>query len=259
MSHTAQDRTHGQPGGSAIAFTLVELLVVVAIVSALVGILLPSMAAARRETRRVVCMSNLRQLGVANQLYLDASNDFFWRYYTTLAAGRLWWFGYEAGGPGTGTNRPLDVSAGVLAKNLDNTERLQCPDFNYNDPDLFKKFAHHSASYGFNLMLGPASTGFPTLRRTDFMRRLDSVFVFADGIHFDANPGYNEGHYIQYSAGASSASGYAHFRHNQLAQFTLMDGHVESQAVSNEVFKTIGGGPAANLVARDGTNSIYGN
>ncbi|QNN22865.1 type II secretion system protein [Planctomycetales bacterium ZRK34] len=55
------------------AFTLIELLVVVSIIALLVAILLPSLAAARLEAKRLACMSNLRQYSTANIMY---TNDF---------------------------------------------------------------------------------------------------------------------------------------------------------------------------------------
>jgi len=56
------------------AFTLIELLVVIAIISLLVSILLPSLNRAKNLTRRVVCGSNMKQLGLAFVMY---TND--WR------------------------------------------------------------------------------------------------------------------------------------------------------------------------------------
>lgn len=53
------------------AFTLIELLIVIAIIALLMGLALPSLKQARATARDVICLSNLRQLGVATQGYLD--------------------------------------------------------------------------------------------------------------------------------------------------------------------------------------------
>lgn len=59
------------------AFTLIELLVVVAIIALLLAILLPSLAGARAQTKRVKCQANLRSIGHAVQFYLQDQRDTF--------------------------------------------------------------------------------------------------------------------------------------------------------------------------------------
>jgi prepilin-type N-terminal cleavage/methylation domain-containing protein/prepilin-type processing-associated H-X9-DG protein len=257
-------------------FTLVEMLVVAAILSLLVGITLPMLGRSKANARQTVCLSNLAQLGHASdERTLDRAGRFF-EYREgvaaapSIAAGIRWWFGFEPLN-GLTINRPLDHDGGPLGPYLAGIgERLQCAAFPYESVNHIPKFSRPAASYGYNWRLsgmkkiGASEVPDEIIRpqtRSRYSQRTSEVFLFADSVFFEPNPNplaFFEGYYIAWQSNTAALSGYAHFRHGETANVAFLDGHASPQALRGDSARSAEGSKAGNLAANDGGNAVYG-
>ena len=154
---TSQRKTWQPRGG----FTLVELLVAVAIVALLAALLLPCLAGARKIANRVVCVSNLRSMSTAYMLYLEDNGGRFFPYQQALPDGTLWYWGFEPFGHGAPEGqRPIDKSRARLAPYYPSPNGIKgCPEMPYGRSYFKPKFRQHGYGYAINYYMLEGNSG----------------------------------------------------------------------------------------------------
>lgn len=211
-------------------FSLVELLSVTAVVSVLAGLMLPALARARSGAGGARCGSNLRQLGLAAQMYWDDHLGLaFSERRERTNDGWTYWFGWLA--DGREGAREFRAESGALWPYLEGRGVETCPGLNPCSP-LFKAKARGAASgYAYNLLLGPRD-GPP--RKMNTVDHPGGLAVFADGAQVNdfQPPASPERPMLEefYYFGTNRLEATVHFRHRSRARAWFADGHVGVEA-----------------------------
>lgn len=202
-------------------FTLIELLVVIAIIALLLGILLPSLGRAREQARKIACLSNMRQMGVAVSAYLLDSD-------------------YRLPPSSCHCEDPNEHWLFILSRYTHEQLLFQCPsdkgnDFvDWNKPIKDQKDARYS-SFAVNALLDPVHYRYGArvnrynnvnnIRRPMYCIWISEApdtesFNLADHIHPETWEGS-----IEYAK-----QFIAWDRHNRTSNYLFTDGHVEGLA-----------------------------
>lgn len=194
-------------------FTLVELLVVVAVIGILVALLLPAVQAARGAARSLHCKNNLHQLGLAMEQYLQISGGRFpGLAHSTRDQAESW------------TNRLAPFTERVDALRI-------CPD----DPAGRERLAARSTSYVYNEYLGAEVEG--AIRDQNSMQATSRNLVLMEGSDFRSMSVQNEHvHSASWFSPGNQDLGLVQWavekdlkldRHSSGANYLYADGHVD--------------------------------
>lgn len=139
--------------GRKVGFTLIELMVVIAIISILAAILLPALSRARQKALSVQCVNNLRQLFLANSMYAAENKG---RYVAAAPdilngfGGRVRWHGERAT---ASAESDFDPKKGLLAEYLPDARVKECPVFTEfrRREEIGNAFESGTGGYGYNM------------------------------------------------------------------------------------------------------------
>ncbi|MCK5270921.1 MAG: prepilin-type N-terminal cleavage/methylation domain-containing protein [Sedimentisphaerales bacterium] len=200
-------------------FTLIELLVVISIIALLLSILLPVLGRARESAKKVVCLSNMRQMGIAVQCYLMECDN-----HLPPSSCRI--------------SDPDDYWLRILAKYTGETLLFRCPSdkannfVDWNVP-LDQQQGKRYSSFAVNALLDPVC--FRYGGRTNKYNRVDNIrkplyciwisespntanFLLADHIHPESWEGS-----VEYAKGFIAWD-----RHLGKSNYLFADGRVEN-------------------------------
>ncbi len=216
-----------RPAGPAGNFTLIELLVVIAIIAILASMLLPALSKARTAAQSIKCVSNIRQIVTAFNMYSLENEEWI----VTSGDDDQRWCGKLSGSS--------FIPQGGLMDYLGESRQIKaCPALSVNGTSGAYENAG-CGGYGLNAVIGGLWGATPTVK-TGQLTSAAATVAFADTLQYTsggANASVIESHYVSPPTypdtgwGAFDAYPDMNFRHDRKASVAWCDGHVTSEKI----------------------------
>jgi prepilin-type N-terminal cleavage/methylation domain-containing protein/prepilin-type processing-associated H-X9-DG protein len=275
MSVSSACRTSNPKSGRA--FTLVELLVVLAIIAIIASLILPALARARSRAQGSFCLNNTRQLAVAWMIYADEHNG---QLAYNLGHGRTAAATPSVGGvpmsdnwvnnveswelSSDNTNATAVVETGLGPFTSKSTALYRCPSDNVvSDLQRTAGWQSRVRSYSMNAMIGDAGTFSQTgvnINNSNYVQFFkvfsvphpSDIFVFLDE-HPDS---IDDGYFLNSDAEPAKWTDLPASYHGGAASFSFADGHSElhrwHNASTKQPARAYGINPPLPMVITDG-------
>ena len=214
----------------ATGFTLIEMLVVIAIIGVLAGMMLPALNRARARADGIVCLGNLKQLQVAWQAYTGDHNGRYPENHSELI-GRMWrssfhsWCG-PSSAPYDPDPRALQLGTFGRYGYVASAEVYRCPgdDSSVQQRPGADGEVLRTRSYAMNGNFGGRSKDVQTvLWRESFQFSPSQICVFID----EADDSIDDGHFLVWPAPDDRWVNLPAGRHDRTGTLSFVDGHAE--------------------------------
>ena len=211
-------------------FTLLELLVSVAIVGVLAALLIPAASQAYAQSSLAVSAGNLRQLAAGTSSYLADNQHTFWKYRANGAnGGTTWWFGNETTASASlpEGRRTFDASQSPLEGYLPAGFRPD-PSFTVTGKAFKPKYQFGYLGIGYNILLGGGWLGTGKLKRYWDLPDPGKTVVFATSAQVNTfqAPASAKNPMIEEFYGIDQNEVTVHFRHHGQAMVAYASGSV---------------------------------